>query len=164
MKHDHGLSRQSIAAAELIRALGDDDEDLIHDTVEGETDFFECVEKVLSEISECEILAAGINDMQKKLSDRLQRVGGREARLRGLLDQAFQLAEIQSHTFPSATISMKRVPPKLIIKDEASIPSTFYEPQPPKLDKAALLKAAKNGPIAGAEMSNGGTTIQIRRA
>jgi hypothetical protein len=163
---DHGLSRQAIAAAELLAALGNDaqDEDLAHDMVEGETDFFEAVERVLSEIDECEILQAGIKDMQKRLSDRLARVSGRADRLRGLIDQAFQMTEIKSHKFASATITTKAVPRKLIVTDESQVPTRFFKPQPPKLDRKELLDAIKNGEaVPGAEMSNGGTTIQIRR-
>jgi len=162
---DHGMSRQAVAAAELVRALNDDDPDLIHDTVEGETDFFEAVQRALDEIAECEIVQSGCADMKQRLSDRETRAKNRADKLRGLIDQAFQLAEVTSHKFPTATITTKRVPPKLIVTDEAAIPARFYAPQPPKLDKKALADALKSGgPIEGAEMSNGGTTIQIRRA
>lgn len=164
---DHGINRQAVAAAELIRALGEDadDETLIHDTVEGETDFFEAVGRALDEIGECEIMAAGISDMQKRLSDRLTRANNRAEKLRGLIDQAFQMAEVKSHKFPTATIASKSIPRKLIVTDESQIPTRFFKPQPPKLDRKELLDALKNGEaVPGADMSNGGTTIQIRRA
>lgn len=166
MRHDHGLSRQAVAAAELIKALGEhaDDAELVHDTVEGETDFFEAVERALDEIAECEIMSAGITEMQKKLSDRLARTKGRADRLRGLIDQAFQMAEVSGHKFATATISTKALPPKLIVTDESIIPSEFFEPQPPKLNRKALLDALGSARVPGAELSNGGTTIQIRRA
>lgn len=163
---DHGINRQAVAAAELIRALGEDadDETLVHDTVEGETGFFEAVERALNEIDECEIVAAGIVDMQKRLSDRLTRTNNRSEKLRGLIDQAFQMAEIKSHKFPTATISSKSIPRKLIVSDESQIPTRFFKPQPPKLDRKELLEALKSGEVvSGADMSNGGTTIQIRR-
>ena len=164
---DHGINRQAVAAAELIRALGEGakDEVLIHDTIEGETDFFEAVERALDEITECEIIATGIAEMQKRLSDRLTRTKNRSEKLRGLIDQAFQMAEIKSHKFASATITMKAIPQKLIVTDESQVPARFFKPQPPKLDRKELLDAIKSGEIIpGADMSNGGTTIQIRRA
>lgn len=164
---DHGINRQAVAAAELIRALGEEaeDETLVHDAVEGETDFFEAVDRALAEIGECEIVAAGIADMQKRLSDRLTRTNNRAEKLRGLIDQAFQMAEIKSHKFATATITTKAIPRKLIITDESQIPTRFFKPQPPKLDRKELLDALKSGEaIPGADMSNGGTTIQIRRA
>lgn len=164
---DHGINRQAVAAAELIRALGEDaeDETLTHDTVEGETDFFEAVERALDEIGECEIMAAGIADMQKRLSDRLTRTKNRAEKLRGLIDQAFQMAEVKSHKFATATIASKAIPRNLIVRDESQIPTRFFKPQPPKLDRKELLDTLKNGEaVPGADMSNGGTTIQIRRA
>jgi len=60
---------------------------------------------------------------------------------------------------------MKAVPQKLIVTDESQIPTRFFKPQPPKLDRKELLDALKIGEtVPGADMSNGGTTIQIRRA
>lgn len=158
------LSRQAVAAADLIEAIRSDDETLNRDMIEGETDFFEAVEVALHEIGECEIQAAGLSDHIKRLNDRLSRVKSRSEKLRGLIDQAFQIADVKAHKFPTATITQKAVPQQLIVEDEASIPSTFYTPQPPKLDKKALKEAVKSGSIPGARLSNGGTTIQIRRA
>lgn len=158
------LSRQAVAAADLIEAIRSDDETLNSDMIEGETGFFEAVEVALHEIGECEIQAAGLADYIKRLGDRLSRVNSRSEKLRGLIDQAFQIAEVKAHKFPSATITQKAVPPQLVVEDEALIPSKFYAPQPPRLDKKALKDAAKAGSIPGARMSNGGTTIQIRRA
>lgn len=158
------LKRQAVAAKGLIEALQSEDEQLNADMIEGETDFFEAVERALNEIQECEILQAGVADMVKRLTDRASRAKSRADRLRGLIDQAFQMAELKSHVFPCATITTKRIPPKLIVTDEASIPAEFFIPQPPKLDKKALTEAAKIRPVPGAQISNGGTTIQIRRA
>lgn len=158
------LERQSVAAKSLIDGLQSDDETLNINMIEGETDFFEAVEKALEEIQECEILQAGVAEMTARLSERANRAKKRAEKLRGLIDQAFQMAEIKSHVFSCATITTKKVPAKLIITDEASIPARFFVPQPPKLDKKALTDAAKAEPVPGAEMSNGGTTIQIRRA
>lgn len=163
---DHGLSRQAVAAAELLRSLADDGSDLdfTHDVVEGETGLFEAVQLALNEIDEGEVVMAGCAAMVKTLQDRMDRTKRRSEKLRGLIDQAFQMANVKSHKFPTATISQKAVPSKLIVLDESAIPSEFFKPQPPKLDMAALKAAAKDRRVEGAEMSNGGTTIQIRRA
>lgn len=167
MQNDHDLSRQAMAAKELIKALRETDDDaaLAHDMIEGETGFFEAAQSALDEIDQCDMLAAGIKDMQATMAKRLSRIQGRADRLRALLDQAFQMAEIKTHQFASATISTKATPPKLIVTDEALIPSDFFEAQAPKLARADLLRALKEGrTIPGAELSNGGKTIQIRRA
>lgn len=159
------LNRQSMAARALVEELAGDDAELAHDLVEGETDFFEAVERALSEIDECDIMAEGLSAHIKKLNDRLLRVKKRAENVRGMIDQAFQMAEVHSHKLSTATITTKSIPPKLIISDESEVPSRFFEPQPPKLDKKSLADAVKGGEaVPGASMSNGGTTIQIRRA
>lgn len=159
------LNRQSMAARALVEELAGDDVELAHDLVEGETDFFEAVEKALAEIDECDIMAEGLSAHIKKLNDRLARVKRRADNVRGMIDQAFQMAEVQSHKFNTATITTKRIPPKLVISEESEIPARFFAPQPPKLDRKALADAVKDGEaIPGAAMSNGGTTIQIRRS
>ncbi|MGB0299266.1 MAG: siphovirus Gp157 family protein, partial [Paracoccaceae bacterium] len=151
-------------AADLVRELTGDDARLAHDLVEGETDFFEAVEAALSEIDECDILIAGLKDHEATLKARRSSIEKRRDRLRGLIDQAFQMASIESHRFATATITTKAVPPKVVILDESEIPARFFTPQPPKLDRSALLAAAKIEAVPGAQLSNGGTTIQIRRS
>lgn len=158
------LVRQAEAAKALVSQLDDDDAVLLHDMVEGETEFFEAVERCLDEMGECEIHVAGLSDHIKKMTDRKSRYKNRIDRLRGAIDQAFQMAEVKTHQFDCATVTTKAVPPKLIITDEAAIPSTFFTPQPPALDRKALLDAVKSGEVEGASLSNGGQSIQIRRA
>ena len=164
MRKDHGISNQASAALEIIRALGDGDEQLNHDLIEGETGLFEAIELALGEIRDCETQLAGIKHTSEQLNSRKSRVQGRSDRLRGLIDQAFQIAEIKSHVFPCETVTIKKVPPSLRIVDESQIPSSYFKPQPPKLDRKELTTDAKNGKVEGVEMSNGGLTIQIRRS
>lgn len=159
------IERQAQAAAALIAELNSDDAELNHDMVEGETGFFEAIEAALDEIGECEIMATGLADHIAKLTERKRRAEDRAKRIKGMIDQAFQMAEVKSHKFTTATITTKAVPAKPLITDESALPSRFFAPQPPKLDKAAVAKALKDGEaIEGAMLTNGGTTIQIRRS
>jgi hypothetical protein len=51
----------------------------------------------------------------------------------------------------------------VLIVDEAAIPADFWKPSDPKLDKKAVGEALKAGrEVAGAMMSNGGETLQVR--
>jgi hypothetical protein len=62
------------------------------------------------------------------------------------------------------TVSLSKVQPKVIVTDEAVIPVTFWKASDPTLDRMALAEALKAGTqIPGAEMSNGGQTVIIRR-
>lgn len=159
------IQQQATAAASLIQELGETDDELNHDVIEGETGFFEAVELALAEIDEKQILIDGCDAMIARLTKRKTQARNRQERLRGLVDQAFQMAEIKTHVFATATITTKKVPAKLIVLDEAVIPSKYFVKQPPKLDKALLFKDIKDGiDVEGATKSNGATTIQIRKA
>ena len=162
------LQRQAVAAKSILAELAesiDGDEDAAHDVVEGETDFFEACQRVLDEMVACEVIVAGCKDTIGTLTKRKSRAEVRFGRLKGMLDQAFQMAEVPKHQFPTATVSTKKVPPKLIVSEESEIPARFFVTPAPVLDKKALLDALKaKEVIPGASLSNGGVTIQIRRA
>lgn len=159
------LQRQAMAAKALIEELNTgDDESLTHDLVEGETNFFEAVDSALGEMTDCEIIKQGCEAEIARIKKRLDRAKARIEKLKGMIDQGFHLAEIQSHQFATATISKKKVPPKLIVSDEAQIPAKFFKTPDPVLDKKALFDAIKGGEsVPGASQSNGGSTIQIRK-
>jgi Siphovirus Gp157 len=101
------------------------------------------------------------------------------------------VAEQQKLRRPTATLTLRKLPPDVVVTSEADIPSEFFVPQPPpppKLDKAALKEAlqkrekkvefaasledaeereralASLPPIPGAMLNNGGFSLQIRRA
>lgn len=158
------INREVEAAASLIAALNSDDDKLNHDMVECATDLFEAVEVALNEIRDCDIIVAGVSAAVADLGKRKTRAQNRSKRLRGLIEQAFAIAEIKSHSFPCETVTIKNAPPSLVVVDESKIPSKFWDAQPPKLDKKALFDAVKLGAVEGAEKTNGGTTIQIRKS
>ena len=161
------LARQSTAARALIHETLDrdeqDDEALVHDTVEGETSFFEAVEKALEEIVLADAMAGGLKLQIEKLTKRMKRAEFRSTKLKSAIEQAFAIAEPGSHTFDLATISPKKVPIKLVVEDESKIPSKYFVAQDPKLDRKKLWDDVKGGEtVPGATKSNGGETIQIR--
>jgi len=43
------------------------------------------------------------------------------------------------------TISIQNNPPSVNIQDDATVPEKYYIPQPPKLDKRALIEDLKAG-------------------
>lgn len=158
------ISNQMVAAAGLIKALSSDDDDLKHDMVEGETGLFEAIGAALDEITECEINIVGLTSVISEMTERKSRNVNRKDKLKGLIHQAMSIAEIKSHQFTCQTITVKTTPVKAIITDESLIPSKYFTPQEPKLDKKALLGDLKNGKVSGAEKSNGGSTLQIRKS
>lgn len=158
------LRRQADAARDLMQELADHDGETRHDMAEGETDFFEAIDAALSEINECTVIAAGCAAQIETYKTRQDKFKARADRLRGLIEQAMVIADIPSIRRPAATLTVKSTKPTTIISDEAAIPAKFWKPQPPKLDKASINQAVKDGhTIPGVSMTNGGTSLQIRR-
>ena len=152
------------AASSLVAALSSDDEALRHDMVEGETDLFEAIEAALSEIDECDVIAAGCKEKEAQFAERRRGREARAERLRGLIEQALLVADLPSVKLTGATITVKSTPPKPIYEDEAAIPSEFWRQSDPVLDKKKIAEAVKDGrEIPGVTMTNGSTSLQIRR-
>lgn len=159
---------REIKAAELMRehikALAGDDADAIRDGIEGETNLHEMIARMVEADGEDKALVDGVGAYQKEIAARKSRVETRIETRRALLATAMELAELSKLETPAGTISRKPVPPKAIVTDEAAIPSAFWTPQPPKLDKAALTAALRDKQeIPGAVLSNPQTTIAIRK-
>ena len=61
-----------------------------------------------------------------------------------------------------ATLSLRKVPPKAEIINEAEIPTKFWKQKDPVLDKKALLDELKaKVPVTGAKLSEPSQTIAI---
>lgn len=152
-------------AVEIRRALAEheDDPQLILDTIEGETDLAEACCVVYEETLEDETLLAGLEATIKTLQERKSRVERSIDTRRNIILMAMDKAGLQTIKGPLATLSMRETPPKVQITDEAKIPSRFWVPADPKLDRKALADALKaNQAVEGASLSNGGISLSIR--
>lgn len=159
------LARE-IEAAKILRAsLSDltDDEDAIRDTLEGELSLRELITKVVAEIGEKNSEIDGLNKYIEKLDLRKVRIGNSIEFKRTLICNAMEQAGLDRLSTDIGTVTVKAVPPAVVITDEAQIPAQFWKSKDPTLDKSALKQALKDKQIiAGAELGNGGRTIQIR--
>jgi len=158
------LNREADAARALLAEIGRDDDELMHDTVEGETSLFEAIDAALFEIDDCAITITGCKEREAQLADRRNRAVARQDRLRGLIEQAMVMVGIDTVKRPTATLSIAKVNPKPIITDEAEVPSIYWKQPEPVLDKAKINEDAKTRDIPGVSMTNGGTSLKIRRA
>lgn len=162
-------TKLEIEAANLIReqvvALAGDDEDVIRDSVEGETNLHELLAKLVEDDATDDALAASTAALAEKIGARAVRIKKRIETRRAIMANAMQVAELKTLETAGGTVSQKKVPPKLVVIEEADIPAAFFKPQPPKLDRKALTDALKveGVSIPGAAMSNGSMSVQIRR-
>jgi hypothetical protein len=188
--------RRETEAARLLLAglretIGEEDMALLADTLEGETNLFEAIDTALAEIDETEVLISGLKQKETQFSTRRKAMEERLKRFRALIEQAMALTEQTRLRRPAATLTLRMLPPDVVVLEESEIPSEFFVPQPPpppKLDKAALRNAlrarhaqieataeikdpdvrqaalAPFPPIPGATLNNGSFSLQIRRS
>lgn len=163
---DHALHREIQAADVLrqtLREIVGDDEEVIRDTIEGETSLRELIAMTAADIAADIGLVKGADEAIKAIKERKDRIEKRIAMRRVAVQTGMESAGIKTLETAVATLSLKAVPPSVLILDEAAIPSEFWEPQDPKLSKRAVLDALKAGEdVPGAQLSNGGTTLQFR--
>lgn len=159
--------RYEIDAAKGIMAvvadiIGDDDE-LLTETLEGETDIHAAIGLGLDRILSLDVLIDGADMALGRIKQRRDRLDRQRQLLREAIAMAMETANVRKIEHALGTVSLRSVAPSVLTPVEADIPSEFWKPQPPKLDRRALLAALKDGrTIPGATLSNGGQTIQIK--
>lgn len=152
----------SAVATHLRDAMGDD-EQLYLDTLEGETDLYELVRLLLEKIEEDEGNQAKLAEQIADRTLRKQRAGNRIAVHREAIMALLHCAQIDKLTLPEATLSVRDVPPKAIVTDEAAVPQAFKKATW-KPDMAAIKAGLESGAtIEGVSLDNGGTTLTVRR-
>jgi hypothetical protein len=140
------LARQADAAAQLVEYLRDaheDDDDLINDSIEGETDFLETVDRALEQIAEAEMMVKAIKEREATLAQRRKRFEDKSAFLRNCIEMAMATANGDRDLpftllTPGATVTLRAGKAKVIIEDEAKLPAQFWRKPDPVIDRKAL--------------------------
>ena len=161
-------THKALAAARLMKEqiaqLAADDMEFIRDTLEGEIDFEDIARSLLASLGDDEAMIAGLKTYSDDLSARRDRIAARIQLKRALLASALALAERPKLQLDIGTLSLTKVPPKAQIVEEADIPASYWQPQPPRLDLKALTADLRDGArVPGATLTNGGQTVTIRR-
>lgn len=139
------------------------DEETLKDTLEGLSDLPDMIEEVIRSSLEDEMLTVGLKSRLEDLSARLERLKQRCEKKRQLACRAMTEACIGKIHVSDFTASLRTGPPRLEIEDEAKLPETYLIPQPPRLDRAGLLSALKQGSqIEGASLVPGRPHIAVR--
>lgn len=161
------LSVEAMAAERLLvtyRAQLGDDVEAAADLVEGQTGFMEAVDTVVARIALLEDHIEALIAHGRKLNDRNSRYKAQHEALRKALLSALELTNMRSIERPTATISQRRGAQQVVIINDAEIPADYLIPQPPKVNTKAIKEALQNGPVPGAELSNGPTSLNLTRS
>ena len=139
------------------------EEECLLDTLEGITDLHEMIAAVIRSALVDEALHAGLRTRLDDMKERLSRLELRAAKKRQLALEAMSEAGLAKLEQPDFTASARAGSPALVVVAEATIPEVYWLPQPPKLDRQALLGELKRGiEIPGAQMSNAKPVLTVR--
>lgn len=152
------------ALKEAAAALLADDVELLTDMIEGETELFECFDRMLLANEQDEQFADACDRGADLFAARAKRFRDRIEQRRTMIAQAMTIAELNSVKRPAATLTLAERAPSLIITEEADIPAQFWKTGKPTLDKKAVKAALEaEEAVPGALLSNAAPTLTIRR-
>jgi hypothetical protein len=144
----------------------DGDEQLLLDSLEGETDFHRFLAAVVRRMRASEGLAAGaaaeVEELAAPGKARQQRFEQRSEAMRALAFRLMNHAEVRKVELPLATLTIKAGVPKVIITDEAALPEDCIRIK--REPNRVLIKEliSQGVPIRGAELSNAEPTLAVR--
>lgn len=154
------FTAQQIAAVKAMLPDDDDDERLLHDSLEGLTDLHEYVGKLLSWNEDDEGVVNALAEQIDDRKARQERAKNRIAMRRDMIKALMEMAGIDKLALPEATVSKRPIAPKPIVVDEALLPDSLCKISR-KPDMAAI--KALEALLPGLAMDNGGVSITIRR-
>jgi hypothetical protein len=157
------VSRHQLLRQRLMADYPNLDEETLADTLEGITNLHDMIAAVIRSALVDEALCAGLRLRVDEMRQRLSRFAERAAKKRTLALEAMTEAGLTKLAQPDFTASARAGTPSLVVVSEQSIPSIYWLPQPPKLDRQALLGALKRGdPVAGTQLSNPEPVLTVR--
>ena len=139
------------------------DEQTLADTVEGLTGLHEIVAAIVRAALADEALATGLKTRIAEMQDRLERLQNCAAKRRQIAKDVMVELDIKKITAPDFTVSIRPGMPALLVLDEASVPSIYWEPREPRLNRQELLSELKDGAeITGVTLSNPEPVLSVR--
>jgi hypothetical protein len=148
----------------LLMAWPDLDHDTLTDTLEGITDLQEMIAGVIRSALVDDALQAGLHGRLEDMRQRLGRLEKRGTKKRQLALDAMTEVGLERLQQPDFTASARPGPPSLVIIAEEAIPSSYWIPQPPKIDRQTLLGELRQGcKIAGVRLSNPKPFLAVRK-
>ena len=147
----------------LLAAWPEIDCETLRDTLEGITDLHEIIAAVIRSALVDEALQAGLRFRIDDMKQRLSRLEERATKKRQLALDAMTEVGLTKLEQPDFTASARAGTPSLIVVTEEAIPPAYWLPQPPKLDRQAILGELKRGAvIPGVQLSNPKPVLMVR--
>jgi hypothetical protein len=157
------IQRYTYIWERLLEQFPDVDDQTIRDTLEGETNLHEMIAAVIRSALVDEALSAGLRKRLVDMKERLTRLEDRGAKKRQFALEAMDEVGLSKLQQPDFTASTRPGSPSLLVTAEGEVPSPYWVPQPPKLDRQALLGELKRGAdIPGVQLNNPKPVLVVR--
>ena len=152
------------ALKERLKAHDPDlDEQTLADTVEGLTDLHEILAAIVRAAMADEALASGLKGRIAEMEKRRDRLEERALKRRQIVKDTMVELDLKKLTAPDFSVSIRPGMPALLVIDEAAVPSIYWEPREPRLDRQGLLAELKQGAeITGVTLSNPEPVLSVR--
>ena len=152
------------AVSERIRAEDPQiDDQSLADTVEGLTDLHEILMAVIRAALADQALATGLEGRIGEMQARRDRLQDRAAKRRQIAKDVMVELDLKKLSAPDFAVSIRPGTPALMVIDEAAVPSIYWEPREPRLNRQGLANDLKQGAeIAGVALSNPEPVLSVR--
>lgn len=139
------------------------DEQTLADTVEGLTDLHEIVAAIVRAALADDALATGLKNRIADMQGRLDRLQDRGSKRRQIAKDVMVELDLKKITAPDFTVSIRPGMPALLVLDEAAVPSIYWQPSAPRLNRQGLLSELKDGAeVTGVALSNPEPVLSVR--
>src|SRR5262245_34340671 len=139
------------------------DEQTLADTVEGLTDLHEILAAVIRAALADQALATGLEGRIGEMLARRDRLQDRAAKRRQIAKDVMVELDLKKLAAPDFTASIRPGTPALMVIDDAAVPSIYWEPREPRLNRQGLVTELKQGAdIAGVALSNPEPVLSVR--
>jgi hypothetical protein len=139
------------------------DEHTLADTVEGLTDLHEILIAIIRAALTDEVLAVGLKSRIAEMEQRLGRLQDRATKRRQIAKDVMVELDLKKLRAPDFTASVRPGTPALMVIDEAAVPSIYWEPRDPRLNRQGLVAELKQGAeITGVTLSNPEPVLSVR--
>lgn len=139
-----------------------EDETLLEDMLDGETDLKPVLSKLVSKRNFAQAMSAAAKEVAANASERSARFGRQADSLKALAHSILDAAGLQKITLPEATLSISKARTFVNITDINELPQGTFTTER-KADKATLKRLLEAGEtIPGAELVMGDETLTVR--
>jgi Siphovirus Gp157 len=139
------------------------DEQTLADTVEGLTDLHEIVQAVIRAALADEALILGLKCRISDMQGRLDRLQDRASKRRQIARDVMVELDVKKLSAPDFTASIREGIPSLMVINEDDVPSIYWQPSEPRLNRQELAYELKQGAeIAGVALSNPEPVLSVR--